>query len=334
MQCLVCNAKWQIGNIQPKINSCPICDIDFASNDDKRKIESIKELFLILIDQYGIDIALDSKRICGYLNDYFPEKSTEREEIKNLLDQGIGEFLYQNYQKATSDSIRLYLESLMTSLDIDVISDVVEFLLKTKVSNGTEFDSKRFFLDYYSESNDLEYKKLSLAKAKELEGSDEDSLKLTKILLYGEETVDYLAARESVNAMSDSGEKELLLGICDYHLDKINDAKDHFLNASRKDCYDADIYLYNIYISEGQTGKALDHLKVCSDSGNSGAMYEYALHLLYGDDVKEDVKQAIDLLEKSANSGYEDAKKKIAYMYMTGYKVNKDKDKARSFMER
>ena len=63
-------------------------------------------------------------------------------------------------------------------------------------------------------------------------------------------------------------------------------------------------------------------------------MYEYSLHLLYGDDVSQDVDSAIKFLEEAALRDDKDAISKLAYIYSVGFKVNKDMNKAKIYKEK
>ena len=87
--------------------------------------------------------------------------------------------------------------------------------------------------------------------------------------------------------------------------------------------------MYSRYYEKNSTKElAIDKLKMAAESKYLPAMYEYALHLLYGEQVTEDVTKAIEMLEECALLGKEEAIEKLRFIYSTGYKVIKDKVKA------
>ena len=102
----------------------------------------------------------------------------------------------------------------------------------------------------------------------------------------------------------------------------------YFFRASDRGHMGATYQLASIFFSTGRPEEGAEALKRCFDGGIEEAGYDYAMCLLYGDGVRQDVRRAVRLLEGLAASGDEEARAKLLFMYRTGFKVEKNLKKA------
>ena len=83
--------------------------------------------------------------------------------------------------------------------------------------------------------------------------------------------------------------------------------------------------MYNLMCKEpDNVNMAIDFLIKSATNDYLPAMYDYAIRLLYGENVKEDASKAIALLKKCSDMGDIASKKKLWWIYSTGYKIKKD----------
>lgn len=94
----------------------------------------------------------------------------------------------------------------------------------------------------------------------------------------------------------------------------------------------ASYVLYKIYY-QGQASieLAIQYLKKAADSNYLPAMYDLAIHLLHGDDMKKNTEEAIHLLNKCAEKGNQPAISKLFYLYRVGLGNKADRNKAEEY---
>lgn len=374
MQCLQCGAKWTQGNKISMIKSCPICDCNYKINPELKKQDKIQELLLELIREKGLEFCKKQQNINAYLNDYFPEQEDLRENIKNLLEQGIGDFVYKYKTGVKNESIESYCNTLSTTIEKDKIVEVVMYLCEDKEFLGSDLESETFYLEQFEKISENRYKEICLKKAKNINNSESVNFKLIEFDLsignidFAIENLKELAdkgnidailqlakiyktddyskkneskAKELLDKASEKGslEAEFLLGL-DYlfgsdEIRSVDEAEKCFKRVASEKYPEAHYYLYKIYYKNSERKQnALEHLKIAADLDNVSAKYEYAIHLLYGDDMQENVGLAVRLLEDCVEKNEIDAIQKLIYMYMTGFKVPKDKEKAKRYKEK
>jgi TPR repeat protein len=244
--------------------------------------------------------------------------------------------------------------------------------VKTYKEEGTNFKEPSFYLDYAKQCTDVQYKIVALEKAVQYGADEETEFDLAELKLSNgkEDSVDVLqrlAEKGNVNALlrlakiyeqgsivakDYSKEIECLNKAISnnsaegmYQLGRLYMlgwgepkskamAVDMFEKASQHNHEKANYQLYAVYYRENREQLALSKLKKAVDSGYVPAMYEYALHLLYGEHMKEDISQAVRLLEECALHGDAEAIEKLSYIYSVGYKVPRDKLKALEWQDK
>lgn len=376
MNCKKCGASWKLGNILPQMDCCPICDIDFQKMPSYKNFDTIVELLQFLVAQNGTDYWNNDRGINGYLNDYFPEKSEIRNQIRFLLEKQFGKRIIEWYQDIPDKVIiKEALESIQFQGDINAFSEGIMLLVGASTQKGTDIKSPVFYMAYAHKCKSIEYKIKALEKAvlygageeTKLEladlklkrnpnegmdafnklveqGSIESLLRLAKIYEQGKiieknylKEIDYLnkaVLQNSAEGMYQLG-RLYMLG---RGLKKSNEkAIELFEKASEQNHEKANFQLYSIYYnSEKENFKqlALVKLQYAAKAEYLPAMYEYALHLLYGEHTLENVPMAVTILENCALQGCEEAIEKLCYMYSAGYKVARDKLKALKWQDR
>lgn len=76
---------------------------------------------------------------------------------------------------------------------------------------------------------------------------------------------------------------------------------------------------------------AIKNLEHSASLGYVPAKYDLAISFLYGDMVSKNVPEAVRLFKECAEQGHERSISKLAYMYITGYEVKRDKQKADTY---
>lgn len=375
MNCKRCGASWKLGNISPKIDSCPVCDINFRYAPDYREFETIVELLQFLITQYGVDYWSNARGINGYLNDYFPEKTEIRNKIKFLLEKDFGKKIAEWYlNNPNREDIIHFFQTMQFQGDNDNFIDGIMFLVGASKSEGTDIESPIFYKTFAQGCLNIEYKIAALEKAVRYGADDKIELELTDLKMsisdeVGLNSLQNLAERGNVNSLlrlakiyeqgkvverdyskvieylnkavlNNSAEGMFQLGrlyLLGWGVLKTKEkAIELFEKASEQNHVKANYQLYFVYYNENVDQKtlAIEKLKVAAEAGYLPAMYEYALHLLYGEQVSEDIPIAISLLESCALQGNVDAIEKLRYIYSIGYKVPRDKMKALEWQDK
>lgn len=374
MQCLKCGAKWIKGNRDKALSLCPVCECDYDINPDLKKYDKIQEVLLELIQLNGLEICKNPRILNAYLNDYFPEKEALRASIKNILEQNAGQFVFEYKSGNSTVSIESFCGSLITDLNISDIINCIRYLCVSEIFEGSDFDSEEYYLKQIDLVKENIYKEICLQKILKINDNEENSFKLAEFKFIVGKSVEGikiladLAEKNNVKAMLrladvyGSGkyckvdrkkERKLLEDaslygeyLADFRLGyiemfeqegnvDIDFAKKYFERAAKEQHPESNYYLYKIFYSDSQTKQlALEYLKQAVDLKDLSAKYEYAIHLLYGDDVQKNVGLAIRLLEECADENMKDAIQKLNYMYSTGFEVSKDKDKAKIYKEK
>ena len=288
----------------------------------------------------------------------------------NISEKMVG--WYQNIP--SREEIIYTLEQAQFQGDIEDFADGIMFLVGATKSEGTDIENPIFYVTYAQGCLKVEYKILALEKAvqygagtiTELEladlkmsiskeegivflkkiaeqGNVDALLRLVKIYEKGNGVgKDYIKAIESLNKaiMKNSAEAMFQLGrlyLLGWGVPKIKEkAIELFEKASVQNHAKANYHLYSIYYNEYDNRKqlALEKLQYAMESGYLPAMYEYGLHLLYGENISENVPIAISLLESCALQGSIEAIEKLRYIYSVGYKVPRDKLKALEWQDK
>ena len=244
----------------------------------------------------------------------------------------------------------------------------IMYLLGAIKIGGTNFIEPQYYEEYARNCSDIRYKILALEKALKYGADDEIALKLSEIQMNvdnvkGLRLLQELSEKGNVNALlklakiTEQGifierdykkvteylvraeQKKSAEGI--YQLGRLyllgrgvprnrQKAIELLEKASHENHEKANYQLYGIYYNSNCSLQqvALNKLQNSAKSGYVPAMYEFALHLLYGENVVENIPMAVSLLEACANNGMEEAEEKLCYIFSVGYKVEKDKFKA------
>ena len=371
MRCLKCNAQWNIGNKKVTFyDSCPICDADYAGNPELREFSSIEEFLQTLIIDKGNDICLETNMINAYLNDYFPVKAAERSDINILLLSGLGGVVKDVLDgKLALVDWFAKIKDIGTSTPRPIIIGILNRLSGIEKNSGSDFGSCDYYLDQYGNIND-DSKLLALNKALICDKNDQrvlnllakhnlvngDSKQAIKYLEQSASTGDVEAiylladyylkgvkvkkdkkkAEEYLNTALSRGDQNAIFKLGLLHMTPpdvdLNKATDYFLKAASSGRAEANYMLYTlIYKYTDSKNDAITYLLRAVQQNYTPAIYDYSIHLLYGDDVSENVNYAIQLLDSIASKGHQDAIDKLHYMYYTGFKVAKNKEKANTY---
>ncbi len=367
MHCLKCGAKWSIGNVSPNIFVCPICDADFKEDEEQRGYDSVAEFLMCLILERGENICLNTLQIVGFLNDYYPEEFALREQIEKLLNSGIGDYVFRRRQRLdpTLDLQTIVNQAGLNDL-YDAIETTTGFLTQTIEKEGSNFETASFYLDQADQLKGDRYKLVALEKASKISpdpyifkrqadllfeakeydkavealekaseaGNEEVLLQLAAIYEKGDivqknykRAVDLYSLLEKQDSTKGLYQMGRLYYLGNGVERSTAQAVEYLSRSAKKGYYKAQYFLYRILYKDNSR-VATDYLIKSAEQSYEPAMYDLAIHLLYGDDVKKDVYTAISLLEECAKLGNRDAASKLYYMYMTGYEVNSDKNKA------
>ena len=106
------------------------------------------------------------------------------------------------------------------------------------------------------------------------------------------------------------------------------------MKAAEEGIVEAEYSLYALFYQFDETkSESIKHLQKAADGGFLPARYDLAIHLLYGDDIKEDKSQAVRILDECARRGYNDAIEKLIFMFKTGFCVNEDADMVKTYTQ-
>ena len=372
MHCLKCGAGWTAGNIKPLISACPICDTNYTDNVEYRGYDSISEFLLCVLAENGDAVCQDKVRVLGLLNDFFPREKALRKDIEILLNNGLGDLVYKLRENPELPiDLTTIVDQKEISCSLSVIENCIEYLTGRRIEEASAVNTADYYLNQYRLLQANEYKICSLKKANAIapqndalkaqaellfsvgnnveaiktldiaaERKDEESLlRLSEIYECGDKLPkDYGKALAYLNILKDLGNREGLYHLgrfyyLGYGVDKnINYAVDFLSQAAEKKHEKALYILYKILYKSNKEA-AIGYLKKAAELRYDLAMYDYAVHQLYGDDVQKNVEEAVKLLEACAKYKHKGAISKLAYLYSTGNGISADKEKAQKYRD-
>ena len=368
MRCIRCNAKWNNGNTRAPLLVCPVCETDYSVEPSLKEYSGIAE-FLYELRMNNSDAFFEGKRVLAYLNDFFPKETEIRDGLKRLYDSGLIEEItgFLNGSKSGSD----FTSFIMSNADENVRDELLEllyFALSISADAGTDFTQSEYYKGVIDSLNDNIYCIKALEKAIAI---DDDSALKKLLIEYKIKSGDVKDAIKDIEKAAASGDAQSLytlavmykdgnfyqkdldkaVGLLKLASEKGNAAADYLLadiflsdktkrddalvylrKAADRDNVKAQCRLYNELYSRNNN-EAINYLKKAAFRSYAPAMYEYSLHLLYGDNVDQDVDSAIKFLEEAASKKDRDAIGKLAYIYSVGYMVEKDINKAQMYKD-
>jgi TPR repeat protein len=368
MRCLRCNADWNNGNIRPPLSHCPVCEANYTVEPSLKKYDNIAEL-LYELRINNSDVFNDSRRVLAYLNDYFPREEDIREELKALYERGLLDTIdgFLGGKISDDDVSTFVIENTTETLKSEILK-LLQMVLGVNSDYGTDFNQSDYYRGILEKLNDDCYRIKALEKATVVD--DDPSLKnqLIEFKIKTGDMEDAVKDLETAAAMGDSRSLYALAVMYkdgSYYQKDLDKAQGLLKMASEKGNSSADYLLAEMLLESGENkdeaivylrkaadnnvkaqcrlyrelyaknvNEAVDYLKKAAFKGYAPAMYEYSLHLLYGDDVSQDVDSAIKFLEEAALRDDKDAISKLAYIYSVGFKVNKDMNKAKIYKEK
>ncbi|MCR5836007.1 MAG: sel1 repeat family protein [Lachnospiraceae bacterium] len=337
MRCRRCNAKWNIGNQRPILSLCPICEADYSEYPLLKGYDSIAEfLYELRLDQ--TDIFGESRRLLAYINDYFPQETAIRDGIKDLYDFGLKDVLRSYLDgKMSEDEFVSFVKANTVEPIGTTIVNIIQFVFVVYSEYGTDYNLPEYYSGVIGEIKD-KYQIKALEKAADA-GDKESQYRLA---VKYKEGIGFQKDLDKAQALlfkaSEQGysEADYLLAELKRELGKNEDEIiDCLRKAANNDNVKAQCRLYyELYKNKGDIDEAINYLKKAASLNYAPAMYEYSLHLLYGDDVEQDVEAAIKYMEAAAAEDEKDAISKLAYIYSVGYLVNKDVKKAKLYKDK
>ena len=373
MKCNKCNAEWNISyRGVTYIDSCPICGADYTRDPSSREFQAPVELLQTLIVENGVDILNNFQNIFAYLNDYFPQEKAFREDYKSLYENGvINDIISVASQTPREFDWTNRLDGISIQQSNDQINQMINRISGGDSYPGTDFGSAEYYLSQYSSVSEyyktgilekaiycdpnnkqalklmVEYN-LSHNRAKDavtmlennIAGGDLDSLyTLVDFILEGkipysskskaEGYLQYAASLGDSRAYYKLGNMYLKGNGGDY-----SKATEWFMKAAEEGIVEAEYSLYALFYQFDETkSESIKHLQKAADGGFLPARYDLAIHLLYGDDIKEDKSQAVRILDECARRGYNDAIEKLIFMFKTGFCVNEDADMVKTYTQ-
>lgn len=370
MHCLKCGASWITGNEKPIISSCPVCDTDYNNYIEYRGYDSIREFLLCLLHEQGDAVCKNTLQITSLLNDYFPQETAVRRQIESLLNNGLGEAVYQ-YKMDVSKRVDIseIVKKSNVSISLELLVDTVEYLTNKRLEKASPVNTAEFYLNQAATLQNEAYKSIALEKANKIRPqadslrkqadilfslgknrdailvleqaanvNDEDALLLLAEIYEAGEKVptDYKRAFSYLKRLEGNGSSEGMYQIgwyyyLGYGVEKDMNQAIHYFSKAAEDNNERALYALYKVLYQDNANVAVDYLRRAADLKHVPAMYDMAIHLLYGDNVSKNVKTAIGLLEKCADKNYGSAISKLSYMYMVGYEVPADKEKAQNY---
>ncbi|WP_029319291.1 tetratricopeptide repeat protein [Butyrivibrio sp. AE3004] len=367
MKCIRCGAEWKSSNMHPPMKKCPVCGNDFDKNRGQRVFSSEGELIYVLRKEEGKTIVSEPKRVFAFLNDYFPMNEGFRNQYLALYDKGFADTVSQYFSGSLQN--KDISDFVQSNSNDDAFVDAILFSLSVVESNGTDFNDPKYWMNVLNQLSSDEYKSTVLKHASELSDDSTISEKIIELELNSgdikraAEKLEELASKGNPDALykiatmylegeyyeknlkkavslyklsADKGnvEAEYRLGVIseDCNEVELDDCISYLKRASDKDHIQAQCRLYStLYKDDKSKIEAIGYLKKAAFQNYPPAMYEYAMHLLYGDEVEKDIESAIRFLQTSADGGDKDAISKLVYLYTTGYEVERDEEKANHY---
>ena len=370
MHCLKCGASWISGNCNPIIAACPVCDTDFKQEAEYRGYDSVLELLLCLIYEEGDEVCRNTLKITSFLNDYFPQETFVRAQIGLLLNEDLGNIVYQLRKNLKGNlDIKKTVERAGVTYPLTKIEQAVYYLAERITEYPSPVNTADFFLKQVPQLKNDVFRISALEKANEIEpqirslrqlsellfsvgksweainslekaanlGDEDAFLLLSEIFELGKEVpINYSRSVFYLNQLEKNGNTKAYYQLGRFYYLGLGVEKDveravkYFLSAAEKDHEEALYMLYRLMYRENKT-RAVEYLRRSAAQGYVPAMYDYSLHLLYGDDIKKNVHEAILLMENCAALKYQDALSKLRYLYTVGYEVEANKEKAKKY---
>lgn len=276
--------------------------------------------------------------------------------------------------RPSREEIKKKIEEVSVYGTENEIIDSIMFLVGSLHKEGTDVTAPAFYKEYADTCLDTHKKIIALEKAIQYGADEETKLKLADLkMAINDETglnilqslaesdnvdallrlakiyekgeginQDYSKEIECLNKAISQGSSEAMFQLGRLYMlgwgivKEKQKAIELFERASEQCHIKANYQLYFAYYDGDNTQKqlALEKLRCSAESEYLPAMYEYAIHLLYGESISENVPLAISMLEKCALKGYKEAVEKLRYIYSVGYKVQRDKFKAMEWQDK
>lgn len=366
MRCIRCNANWDCGNITPPLMRCPVCGADFSIDPTLREYSNVREL-LYDLRVNDLDTFMEPKRVLAYIYDLFPEEVVIRDELKNLYEKGMLEIINSYLDKKISGQELSAFIKANTNEDIkSEIIILINYALSAEAYLGTDFNHSDYYLRILNILNDDKYRISALEKAAYV---DDDASIREQLNGFRLKEGNVESSINDLEREASNGDPKALFALAkmykdgSYYKKDLYKALELFNSALEKGNIASDYMIADILLElDKESQEAIDHLRKAADNGNvkalcrlysvlyptnaseaiaylrkaaflncTPAMYEYSLHLLYGDDVEQDINSAIRFLEEAALRNDSDAICKLEYLYSTGFIVTKDVDKAKEY---
>ena len=361
MKCNICNSNWILGNESPVTKACPICGTSFEIHPETRCFSDIYELIQVLFLEKDEEFFSNPEAFHAYLNDLFPTEEDLRELVRIILNyENISQIFGLVNSKKSYEELKVVLDQIVQQ-PYDDFKSFIMYICGYPKNRGTIFDEK-YFLDYANKSDIEQYKLVALNKAnlinedentivkiieskrslndetwnddiKKLINTNDSSMMFHLYEIYKsdkqfDDAIECLTKAANMNnrhAQYCLGKEYITGKIIPSNIEKgyqlINEAADNGVS-------EAQYIMYNYYFHKNDMESSRKYLGMAVSLMNKQALYEYAIHLLEGDLVSENVNKCIKVLEECANLGHIDAMRKLVYIFSTGYKVKKDFIKA------
>jgi len=85
IKCYKCASEW---NSNQCVIKCPFCGIDLTLKNDE-KIENVSDCLRFLIENYGIEILSDKKRLISFSCDLIPQKQDDLRLLRTVVQSGV-----------------------------------------------------------------------------------------------------------------------------------------------------------------------------------------------------------------------------------------------------
>lgn len=362
MECRKCKCKWILGNVNPSYKMCPVCEEDYLEHKESVLYTDPYELIYILLLDKTNELMDDPGIINAYLNDYFPTEYAFRGKIaEELSDSRIKMVCGWMLEHKNVNDVLLSFHGISNDT-----KKFLMFVFGNPPQKGTQFDDS-FYL-HFSESCEDKYKLMSLYKAYQFKASESTMISIVnekrrkkdnswkKDIDELDESVDENTLIDLFKIFVDENENERAI----QYLKKASDQdgfrakrilgkeliKGERINknvtqgfelikvAADKGDSQAAYLMYNLYLDKKDYDNSRKYLGISVGRGYMPACFEYAMHLLEGDLVTENVDKSVKLLEQCAANQYEDSIRQLIYIYSVGYKVIKDTKTAMMWKEK
>lgn len=314
MNCKLCGANWNLNNIHPNFEGCPICSVDFKLHREYLIFDEIEELVLFLINESDIDICNNPNLILAYIGDLFPQRIVEREIIKSLIETGIPSNIndFMN-NKLSARELHKVIEKAAYEQQDRIIASI-DYICGINKS-GDDIGTKEFYLKQLNNVYEEKHKIIALKKAHLIDPNDDHIITALAERLYKVKEFDTYTSLLRKSAELGNSDSIVKLAL---HSHRSKNKEEYYElmhkaaeMGNRVACFRE--YL-NLYREETTKEVAMGYLKSAAEKNYVPAMYEYAMHLYYGDEITKNREAAILLLEECASKGYDDAICKLKFI--------------------